>query len=164
MKTLLILRHAKSSWANTSLSDFERPLNARGKRDAPRIGRLLRQEALVPELIITSAAERAYTTAEAVALASLYDNTIHPTRALYHADPEEYLAALNKLGEPYQRVMVVGHNPGIEELVEEITGEWQRMPTAALAWVELPISDWSELHAGSTGVLRMVWRPRELQD
>ena len=76
MKTLLILRHAKSSWDNTWLSDHERPLNDRGRRDAPRMGRLLRDEELVPDLIITSSAERALSTAEAAALACDYDQEI----------------------------------------------------------------------------------------
>lgn len=162
MKTLLILRHAKSSWANMQLTDYERPLNNRGKRDAPRMGKLLREQDLMPDLILTSSAERALATAEAVALASDYEQEIKYTRSFYHADPEPYIEALQQLDDSYERVMVIGHNPGIEELVEELTGLWERMPTAALAQVALPINHWHELDEEITGELVNLWRPKEL--
>lgn len=162
MKTLLILRHAKSSWDNAQLTDYERPLTSRGKQDAPLMGKLLREQDLVPDLIITSSAERALATAEAVALASGYEQEIHPTRSFYHADPEAYLDVLRQLDDSLERVMVVGHNPGMEELVEELTGSWEQMSTAALAQVSLPIDHWRELEDGTTGELVNVWRPKEL--
>lgn len=164
MKTLLILRHAKSSWDDAELADFERPLNARGRRDAPRMGRLLRREDLIPELIVSSAAARARATAEAVALACGYDNQIVYTRDLYHAAPEEYVDVLRTVDEQYTRVMVVGHNPGIEELVETLSGEWERMQTAALALIALPIERWQDLDEETEGELQEVWRPKELDD
>lgn len=162
MKTLLILRHAKSSWGNAMLTDYERPLNKRGKIDAPRMGKLLREQDLVPDLIITSSAERALATAEAVALASGYEQEIQTTRSFYHADPEPYIEALQKLDDSCERVMVVGHNPGMEELVEALTGLWERMPTAALAQIALPINHWRELDEETTGELVNLWRPKEL--
>lgn len=162
MKTLLILRHAKSSWDNAHLADHERPLNERGQRDAPRMGRLLRSSGLVPDLIVSSSAERALTTAEAVALACDYDKPIHVTRRLYHALPDAYLAAVREFAQDEERVMVVGHNPGIEDLVERLGGELQRMPTAALAQVEFDISYWLELKEDAPCRLINLWRPKEL--
>jgi phosphohistidine phosphatase len=162
MKTLLILRHAKSSWDNARLTDYERPLNKRGKIDAPRIGKLLREQELVPDLIITSSAERALATAEAVALASGYEQEIKATRSFYHADPEAYLDVLRQLDDSLERVMAVGHNPGMEELLEELTGLWEQMSTAALAQISLPINQWSELDEETTGELVNLWRPKEL--
>lgn len=162
MKTLLILRHAKSSWENSNLIDYERPLNKRGKRDAPRMGRLLQEEALVPDLIITSSAERALATAEAVALAAGYDAEIQTTRRLYHAAPETYIDVLQAVDEAYGRVMVVGHNPGMAELLAVLTGAEKRMPTAALAQVALPIDGWQALHNKTAGTLLNFWRPKEL--
>ena len=162
MKTLLILRHAKSSWNNANLTDHERPLNKRGKADAPRMGKLLADEELTPDLIITSSAERALTTAEQVALASGYEAEIIVTRELYHADPEDYLEVLREKAGSNERVMVVGHNPGMEALVEELTGSYELMPTAALAQVKLPIASWGELVEGVVGELVGVWRPKEL--
>lgn len=162
MKTLLILRHAKSSWKNVNLVDHERPLNKRGKRDAPRMGKLLAKKNLTPDLIITSSAERALTTAEMVALSSGYEEEITVTRQLYHGDPDDYFEVLRKMGDPHQRVMVVGHNPGMETLVEDLSGKYHRMPTAALVQVELDLAAWADLEDGTTGKFIKIWRPKEL--
>jgi phosphohistidine phosphatase len=162
MKSLLVLRHAKSSWDNARLSDHDRPLNSRGKADAPRIGRFLRDEGLTPDLIVASSAERALATAEAAAIASDYDNEIIVTRELYHADVEDCLAVLAGLPGDPQRVMIVGHNPTWEMLVEHLTGKIEVMPTAALAHIQLPISRWADLTEDTSGKLIDVWRPREL--
>jgi len=162
LKTLLILRHAKSSWSDNNLSDHQRPLNKRGRYDAPRMGDLLASEDLVPDLIISSSATRARTTAEAVADASGYDGQLIITRELYHAGPDDYLAAARELGADSKTVLVVGHNPGIEELVEQLAGAWYRMPTAALAEVRLSIKDWADLSEDENGELANLWLPREL--
>lgn len=162
MRTLLILRHGKSSWANVYLADHDRPLKARGKRDAPRMGRLLREEGLTPELIISSTAERALATAELAALACDYEGEIETTRDFYHAAPEAYIERLQELPDDVERVMVVGHNPGMEELIAELTGEEERFPTAALAQVALPIERWEQLDEATAGELVKLWRPKEL--
>ena len=163
MKTLLILRHAKSSWSNALTADHDRPLNKRGRFDAPRMGRLLRLEDLRPDLIITSSAERAMTTAELIADACSYENEVVVTRALYHASPEEYVEVLQERAGTEDVVMVVGHNPGMEELVELLTDDYERMPTAALAQVSLPINDWRQLTSDTRGTLQNFWRPKELR-
>jgi phosphohistidine phosphatase len=162
MKTLLVLRHAKSSWKNADLADHERPLKKRGKRDAPRMGKLLLEIEMTPNLIISSSAERALATAELVALSCGYEQEISVSRQLYHADTEDYLAVLRKQGEPHERVMVVGHNPGMEALVEDLTGDYQRMPTAALVQIQLPIDSWTDFTEEVSGELVGVWRPKEL--
>lgn len=162
MKTLLILRHAKSSWDNSHLADHDRPLSKRGKADAPRMGRLLAQEDLVPDLIISSTANRALTTAEFAALAAGYEAEIQTSRQMYLADPEDYIEILNGVKDSHDRVMVVGHNPGMEELVEELGGQYQRMPTAALAQIQLPINSWADLAEGTEGKLVNIWLPKEI--
>lgn len=162
MKSLLVLRHAKSSWKNVNLADFERPLNKRGENDAPRMGELLRREGIVPDLIISSAAERAVQTAEAVALACGYESEIQTTRRFYHASPKDYIELINNAPDEYNRIMIVGHNPGMESLVEELTGEWVRMPTAALVQIALKMSLWSQLTLDSSEVIVNIWRPKEL--
>ncbi|MCZ6676151.1 MAG: histidine phosphatase family protein [Candidatus Poribacteria bacterium] len=162
MKTLLILRHAKSSWNDIELADHDRPLNKRGKRDAPRMGQLLREQGLVPDQIISSTAKRARQTAKRVAKASGYTGKITLTRAFYHASPEAYFAVLSDLPDDYQRVMVVGHNPGMEELVARLTRRPEIMTTAALAHVSLPIEHWYEVHDRVKGGLIHIWRPKEL--
>lgn len=164
MKTLLILRHAKSSWDNATLNDHDRPLNERGKADAPRMGQLLKAKGLLPDLILTSSAERALATAEAVALASDYEGEMRVEHQLYHAYPETYRTVLQGLGDEYGRVLVVGHNPGLELWLAELTGQDVTMPTAALAQVELAIPHWSDLSAETSGQLAQLWRPREVGD
>jgi phosphohistidine phosphatase len=162
MKTLLVLRHAKSSWDHPELADFDRPLNSRGKTDAPRMGKLLRAEDLVPEKIVSSSAVRAKATAKAAARAAGYEEEILFTRQLYHADAETFIELLKQVAEPHQCVMVVGHNPDLEEFVEALSGEATSMPTAALAEIRLPIGRWAELSLTTEGKLVNVWRPKEL--
>jgi phosphohistidine phosphatase len=126
------------------------------------MGKLLKQHDLVPEAIITSSAERALTTAELAALSSGYEKEIIVTRTFYHAEPEDYIAYLQELPDDLERVMVVGHNPGMEELVQELTGQYVAMPTAALAQIELPLQQWQQLDMGTHGHLVNLWRPKEL--
>jgi len=144
MKTLLILRHAKSSWKFPDLTDHDRPLNRRGKRDAPRMGRMLRGRELVPDLVISSTATRAKDTASAVAIHSGYKGKRIKFESLYAAEPAAYLAVLRELADNYQRVLIVGHNPGVEELIELLTGEIHIVPTCTLAQIEFDIEKWSD--------------------
>ena len=139
MKTLLVLRHAKSSWNDPALDDHERPLNKRGRRDAPRMGELVREYGLIPDVIISSDAVRARLTAEAVAEAARYAGEILLDPHLYLACPADIHSLLTTVRENAGTVMIVGHNPGLEKLVKQLTGEWQDLPTAALAQIGLPI-------------------------
>jgi phosphohistidine phosphatase len=166
MKTLLILRHAKSSWKDEALPDHDRPLNKRGKEDAPRIGKLLHDEDLVPDLILSSDARRARSTAELVIEESHYEGEVIYSRDLYAAEAEACIEALAQMGGDAACVMIVGHNPGLEELLQDLTGEYLPLPTAALAQVSLSINHWSEL-AGDQGdvpqgKLVNLWRPKEI--
>ncbi len=162
MRTLLLLRHAKSSWKDVTLSDHDRPLNGRGKRDAPKMGRLLRTEQLVPDLVICSTAKRARATTKLVVETSGYGEEVIFTPDLYHATSFTYLEVLRQVPDQYRRVLVVGHNPNLEYLLEELTGDWEHLPTAALVQVTLPIEHWRELDAGITGTLVNLWVPRAL--
>ncbi len=163
MKTVLVLRHAKSSWDHPELFDYDRPLNKRGKRDAPRMGKHLKQQGLIPELILTSAAKRARKTASKVAKACGYTGEIEKLESFYGASPSDYVHKLRALPDTYQRVMVVGHNPTMENLVRFMAKQRERMPTAALAHIELPIQQWEMLHPIYTeGKLVNLWTPKTL--
>ena len=162
MKTLLVLRHAKSSWNDQALDDHERPLNKRGRRDAPRMGELVREYGLIPDVIISSDAVRARLTAEAVAEAARYAGEILLDPHLYLACPADILSLLTTVRENAGTVMIVGHNPGLEKLVEQLTGERQDLPTAALAQIVLPIDQWRDLKRSTRGTLMGHWRPKEL--
>jgi phosphohistidine phosphatase len=161
-KTLLLLRHAKSSWKDESLSDHDRPLNKRGKLAAPRMGRLIRDEGMVPDRILSSTAARARATAEAVAEACGFTGEIELLRQLYLAAPVAYIDAARQVQGDPGRVLIVGHNPAVNTLVRELTSSDEVMPTAALARIELPISRWLELDIEVEGELVGLWRPREL--
>jgi phosphohistidine phosphatase len=163
MKALLLLRHAKSSWKHPELADRDRPLNKRGKRDALCMGRLLEEEGLIPDAILSSTAVRAHDTAAAVAESCGYDRRrITFIESLYLSGPGEYLNVLRLLPDDPKVVLVVGHNPGMEEYLEVLTGQTEAMPTAALAFVKLPIKRWSALDDKTRGKLATVWRPKEL--
>ena len=163
MKTLLVLRHAKSSWDDSSVVDRERPLNARGRRDAPRIGDLLRDEGVVPDLIITSDAVRAHTTALAVAEAAEYSGDVVVDPMLYLASPDDILAVLNSIPDPQPAtVMIVGHNPGLEDFIAQLTGTREEMPTAALARLAVPVDLWADLADSVQATLVNLWRPHEI--
>ena len=162
MKTLLLLRHAKSSWKHPELADHDRPLNKRGKRTAPRVSALLQDEDLIPDLILCSSAVRAHTTALLVAKACAYAGEIKRIRKLYLAEAQTYVEVLRQVAEKHARVLVVGHNPGLEALIESLTGEAMAMPTAALAQVELSLKRWSDLDTDTDCKLVNVWRPKNL--
>jgi phosphohistidine phosphatase len=161
MKTLQILRHAKSSRDDPTISDHDRPLQKRGKKDAPRIGELLFEARRVPDLILSSTAKRARKTAAKVAQRCQYQGVIQLSGELYLATPQTCLRVLHDVSDEYQRVMLVGHNPGLEELASLLTGQPITLPTAALAEVALEIDSWPELSAGRCGTLVRLWSPRE---
>ena len=164
MKTLLLLRHAKSSWKDSDVDDHDRPLNKRGKKDAPRMGRLLREEDVLPDLIVASSARRCRKTAEHVIQHSGYRGETRITGELYEADASKLRAILAVLPDYVQRVLLLGHNPGMEELLESLAGAYTPLTTAALAQLELPIDSWSGLTSQTRAELARLWQPRELED
>lgn len=162
MKTLFILRHAKSSWDNAALSDFERPLNERGLKAAPLIGGVMRRNQFAPDLILSSPAERAKETAVLVKKAAGIESEIKFDERIYEASPARLLEVISEQNEKITSLMLVGHNPGLEGLLKSLTGEFQTMPTAALAVVDLETDKWSETNS-SKGNLRILIRPKEVR-
>lgn len=162
MKILLVLRHAKSSWDDPARDDHDRPLSKRGKRDAPRMAELILREHLCPDVILSSSARRARKTAEAVqrtcgeSVLTLHDD-------LYLAEPAKYIARLRELPEGIVSALVVGHNPGLEELIAALGIEIDSLPTCTLAHCQLPIDSWSDLTAETPGTLIGRWKPRDLE-
>ncbi len=140
--------------------DFDRPLNNRGQNDAPWMGRVIAANQLLPEKVLCSPALRARTTAEAALEAAGFPGEIEFRPELYLAAPQNYIEALKEVGDSANRVMIVGHNPGLEELLTKLVGHFEHLPTAALAEVELPIDDWKDLSLETPGKLRHLWRPK----
>lgn len=162
MKTLLLMRHAKSSWKDSELADHDRPLNKRGKKDAPRMGVLLQEKELVPQRILCSSALRSRETAQAVTENSDFSGEIVYLDRLYMAETDEFLAVLRELPDSLERVMIIGHNPGLETLLQTLSGRIESLPTAVLAHLTLQSSSWAELNGEVTGEVLEIWRPKEL--
>jgi phosphohistidine phosphatase len=152
VKTLYIIRHAKSSWNDPALDDFDRPLNDRGKKDAPRMGKRLKEKGIYPTLMLSSPAKRAVSTARRIAKELKYDrDKIKTERRLYHADEEIILDVIQNLKDKHQVVMIFGHNPGLTEFVNSFQDEEfdiDNIPTCAVAAFELNIDSWKDANWG----------------
>jgi phosphohistidine phosphatase len=162
MPTLLLMRHAKSDWGN-ALKDHDRPLNDRGKRDAPRMGRWLITQAMRPAWILTSSAKRARKTTDKVVEVLGSDVYVEVREDLYLATPEHWVEVLGELPAAADPLLCVGHNPGLDDLLNRLTGKSEHLSTAAIAWIDVPGRSWSEIEAPEpVCTLRALWRPREL--
>lgn len=163
MKELMIMRHAKSSWKDSELSDHERPLNKRGKKDAPLMGKKLKKESIIPQIILSSSAVRCQMTVEALVEEINFKGEIKYLDLLYMAELETIVDILKDLPEDFKRVMLVGHNPGLEGMVQLLGGKIDSMPTAAIAYIILPIKKWKDLNKKTEGELAKLWRPRDVK-
>ena len=149
MKTLLIMRHAKSDYPPGISDDFDRPLNKRGRADLPRIARLLAAYGPRPEVVLASAACRAHQTATGlVESLGLPASVLHLDDALYLSSPSTLTQAAAGLPDSAQIGLIIAHNPGQEEWIRELTGAHIHLPTAGLAAVELGIHSWQEISRG----------------
>lgn len=161
-KTLLLLRHAKSSWKQTDLADHDRPLKRRGQNAALRMGRLMQEESLIPDVVLCSTAVRARQTAELVLQQCRPLPPISFLDDLYHAEPDQIARILSQIEKTIDCVLVIGHNPGLEEFCSRMTETTVVMPTAALAKITTSMADWNEFTGTTRGVLKHLWCPREL--
>ena len=162
MKRLILLRHAKSGWGAASLADFDCPLNERGLRAAPLVGRFMRKRKLAPDLVLCSPAERARQTAALVAEAAKLAAPIRYDERIYEATPARLAEVVSQVEEGADEILLVGHNPGLEGLLEMLSGESRSFPTAALACVALDIEKWSKLREGA-GRVELFVKPKEIE-
>ena len=151
MKVLFLVRHAKSSWKNSSLSDFDRPLNNRGKHDAPFMGIKLKDMGIKPSLILSSPAKRAKKTAKAIAKALGFSKKdIVLKSKIYEASSAELLAILKKQDSDLESIMLVGHNPELTALSNFLSNEFiGNIPTTGISCIRFNTDDWHELAAHS---------------
>jgi phosphohistidine phosphatase len=167
MKTLFLLRHAKSSWDDPGLADHDRPLAPRGKRAANAIAEHLRDEGVAPELVLCSSSQRTRETLERIAPALGDEVRVEIERELYAASPDRLLERLRAVDDDAESVMLIGHNPGIEQLALSLAGDGEKLtdvrrkyPTAALATLEFD-GRWSELEPGTARLTDFV-KPKQL--
>lgn len=169
MKLLTLMRHGKSDWSTNMESDFDRPLKERGRRDSPRMGQYLAQLDLAPDLIVSSPAVRARETAELFAEGCGYDATILWDERIYAASGGELMSVLRSLPDAAGHVLMIGHNPGFEDLVARLIGADAYgmalgvcMSTAAMAHLALNVDTWHETQA-NCGQLQWLINPKILK-
>ncbi|HEY4920990.1 MAG TPA: histidine phosphatase family protein [Xanthobacteraceae bacterium] len=171
MRRLLLLRHAKSSWAEPGASDHERPLNRRGQEAAPRIGAYLARHKLVPDCVLCSTARRARETWELVAAAVSAASAATYVERLYDAAPRTLLDLFRHAEPAAKSVLAVGHNPGLQEVATQLIAAGdlddrerlrEKLPTGGLVVIDFAIEEWTKLHTRSGRLERFVV-PRMLE-
>ncbi|MBF8260085.1 MAG: phosphohistidine phosphatase SixA [Actinobacteria bacterium] len=165
MKTVLLVRHAKSSWKDPGLKDFDRPLNKRGKRDAPFMGKALKERRIHPDLILSSPAKRARQTARVIAEAIGYPKKkIVFDEAIHHAPARALLELVRKQGDANRTIMLFGHNPGFNDLADILLkdGTARKMPTTGVYCIRFGVARWREVKEG-TGALDFFDYPKRYE-
>lgn len=160
MKTVLLMRHAKSSWDDPQSDDHARVLNARGLRTAPQMGQRLLEAGYVPDMILSSSAERAQQTARMVAQALGRADCIEVARQLYLAEPDTILHMIRQTDPAVETLLLVGHNPGMEDLASMLAASIVPFPTAAVA-VFRQEGDWSKFAVAQRPALVATLRPKD---
>jgi phosphohistidine phosphatase len=160
-KNLFLVRHAKSDWSQPGQKDFDRDLNARGRLDAPRMGRKLFEMDVKPDLIISSPAERAKLTAEFIAEQLRYDTEkIEWNEEVYEASVRSLLSVINQIDDSIHKAMVVGHNPTFTYIAEYLTKKpFENIPTCGIVHIEFEVGSWKEI-AGDLGNLKWFIYPK----
>jgi phosphohistidine phosphatase len=154
MKKLYLIRHAKSSWDNPEMADFDRPLNERGKKDAPRMGKRLKEKDLTPDIMISSPATRALDTCTAIAkVLRFHQEKIIVDKRLYHASEDQLLKVVQGLkdrrGDEEEIVLLFGHNPGLTDFANELLNQnIDNIPTCGIVAAKLNIKNWKEAAFG----------------
>ena len=165
MKKIAVLRHAKSSWDQQQLEDFDRPLSERGRKAAKRMGRALEHRGFEFDLVLASTAARVRETIDAVKEKFELEAPVVYEPRIYLADEGLLLAIVRELSESVRRPLIVGHNPGLERLLVELTRDDEdhlreriahKFPTGAFALVELPAHRWSEIDCGSGKIVELI--------
>ena len=162
MKTLLLMRHAKSDWKQPGLSDHDRPLNARGRKATPVMARQLCLSGLQADVILASSAVRVQETIELLRHQWSPQAEVLTCRSLYLASPQQIMSEVQGQHDSWQTVMVVGHNPGMQALVSQLSGLALDFPTAAVAAFQWPETPWSRIFASGQAKLIAYWKPRDL--
>ncbi|MGI8733590.1 MAG: SixA phosphatase family protein [Pyrinomonadaceae bacterium] len=161
MKTLLLMRHAKAAAAISSLADFDRPLTDEGRRAAELIGELILRRKVMTDLALSSPALRARETIDIVMKAARLHPELRYDQRIYEAGPLGLLEVIHEIEEDRNRVLLVGHNPGIEELLEMLIGRVEHLATGTLAKIDFEANKWSEA-GGRKGNLDWLVQPKEL--
>jgi phosphohistidine phosphatase len=162
MKTLYLLRHAKSSWKDETIIDVERPLNGRGRKASQAVGSFLKREKIIPDLVLSSSAIRARQTTDIVMEAARLRTDLRFDERIYEATAHRLLEVVRQIEKSKKSVLLVGHNPGLEEFLKMLTGTVDPMPTATLAKVVSSASNWADI-SDKDATLEWIINPKQLQ-
>ena len=163
MKRLFLVRHAKSSWEDPSLDDIDRPLNERGKRNAPEMGIRLRKQGIIPDLLISSPAKRALSTAKKISQEIGYPKkNIQIDDRLYHGSSNSMITLIKSIQGKINSIMIFGHNPGFTDFANMLCGiNIYNIPTAGIVAIDFSTDDWSEVDF-NTGELVFFDYPKKI--
>jgi len=164
MKTLLLMRHAKSSWKEPTRADFDRPLSRRGRKAAQRMGRLMLAGNLLPNAILCSPAARSRETCLLLQQEWTFDRNVDWNPALYHCPATRLCEILRTANSAAECLLVIGHNPGLADFLFATVQFEESFPTGALAQLSVELDSWSEFHPETVINLEDIWRPREVID
>jgi phosphohistidine phosphatase len=165
-RTLVLIRHAKSSWSDPSEKDLDRPLNERGKKDAPLMGDELKKRNMVPDAIISSTAKRARQTAKRIAKAVGFDvEQIQKLDSLYLCEPSAFKEVITNLESTVKTVFIIAHNPGITEFANQLSNQFRvdDMPTCAIITAQTSLKSWQEFNEGTMNVILFEY-PKQFYD
>lgn len=161
MLTLYLLRHAKSSWDDESKQDFERPLSSRGRKACALIGEYIEEKGIDFDLVLVSTSVRTRETIELIRERAKFRAEVRYDERIYEATVSQLLDVISQVDSDQKSVLLVGHNPGIEELLALLTGEQQRVTTANFAKIKIKATKWSASLANK-GTLDWIIRPKEI--
>ena len=161
MKSVFFIRHAKSSWEDASLSDIERPLNKRGFRDAPFMAKLLKGKSVEPDRIVTSPANRAYTTATYFAKElSIHEDSMMIRKEIYHAYPEDVLGIIRTLDNANNIILIFGHNPCFTSIANRFSDDYiPNVPTCGIVQIDADVKEWADFQ--ENGSLKAFYYPKQ---
>ncbi len=162
-KTLILVRHAKSSWSDSTLNDIQRPLNKRGNKDAPKMGKHLAKKKLIPQAIFSSSGLRALTTARLISVEiGMKPTGIIVEDDLYTFDSEQLLDVIKTIPDEYKKIMVVGHNPAVTDITNILSGsEIDNIPTCGVAILKLLVDSWKDIGKNTAKLSRFDY-PKKL--
>ncbi|MGV8026782.1 MAG: histidine phosphatase family protein [Anaerolineaceae bacterium] len=162
MKQVFLMRHAKSSWKDANIPDHDRPLKKKGEKDVKTMAKMLKHKKHLPDFILCSSAERAKQTAVIFIKATSFEGKLEYNDKLYMAEVPDLIDAIKGAPKSAKSIMIIGHNPGLEALLQTLTGKVETLPTSSIAYISIPIEKWSELTNEVEGKLKKLWLPKDL--
>jgi phosphohistidine phosphatase len=157
MKKLVLIRHSKSSWKNLELNDFDRPLNKRGKKNAPFMAQKLKDYSISPDIILSSSARRAKTTAKVFKDVFKFDKKITYNQNIYDASLEDLINIISNIDNTLDTVFLIGHNPSLNMLCSKLVNFYENIPTTGIVVLQSDIKNWKKLENNNISIKSFIY-------